>query len=281
MKNLIVGANSFLARSITKQLLDYGQTVEGVINNNRDQLLPQLNYYQTENLSELPDDYDYVYILSAYIPKCNENEITSRLFDINVGLTENIVKQFSNAKIIYASSVSIYGNQEKVLDEQSPSLSPNPYGLSKLWGEQIVRLSEQFAIVRISSMYGEGMKTDTFIPQIIESALKKNEISIWGDGSRQQNYISVDTVAEYMVAASQQSTNETYLAVDHKSYSNLEVAKLIQQYSQCELVFFGTDNSISYYYNNEFSVKNLDIQSKHPFEQNIEGLIKWIEKMSL
>lgn len=277
-KNLIIGANSFLSRKITQLLLNQGQTVEGIINENHDKLLPNISYYSSKDLGKLPDDFDTIYIISAHIPTKVEADTHRRLFETNVELIEKVCKQFPAAKIVYASSVSVYGEQDGVLDENSRTAPTNVYGISKLWGEHLVRQASRYAIVRISSMYGEGMNLNTFLPRTIRQALD-GKITIWGDGLRRQNYVSVDNVADFLIKSADYQENGTYLAVDIASYSNIEIAKLLQQSCQCEIDFFGKDNSSSYYYNNNETRSKLNIQPTKKLEENLQDLIQWIKKM--
>jgi len=277
-KNLLIGANSFLSRVLSQLLLDAGQRVEGVIHKNSDKLLAGISYYSSEDLGNLPDDFDTLYIISAHIPTKIESDTNAHLFDSNVRLTETLCKQFPSAKIIYASSVSVYGEQAQLLYEQDAIAPNNVYGISKLWGEHIVRQANKYAVLRISSMYGVGMNLHTFLPRTIQQALNGN-ITIWGDGQRQQNYISVFAVAQYLLAAANCQDNGTYLAVDNTSYSNIEIAKLIQQHCPCAIDFFGNDNSSSYYYNNNESRNKLNIDTRENLKENLEALIQWIKKM--
>jgi UDP-glucose 4-epimerase len=250
-----------------------------VIHTNKDKLLDGVTYYSHEQLGRLKDVYATVYIISAHIPKKGEEKTEERLFDVNVRLVEQVVKQFESAKIVYASTVSIYGESSGILDEKSPSTSPNTYGLSKWWGEQIVRKAKRYAIVRISSMYGEGMYLETFLPRMIKQAIAEEKLTVWGDGARQQNYIWVADVAGYLIAAAKHPTNETYLGVDQNSYSNLEVAKMVQAHCGCPIVFFGEDRSKSYYYDNKMTTQQLNYSPKYKLEYHIPRLIEWIKKM--
>ncbi len=279
IKNLIVGANSFLSRILTQKLLAKGQLVEGVINQNKDKLVPTISYHSSENLEQLADDFDCVYIISAYISQSKEKGTEQRLFATNVALTERVVRHFAEAKIIYASTVSVYGQAQEVWDEDSICSPVNTYGLSKLWGEKLVKMSPKYAIVRISSMYGEGMNLTTFLPRIISQAIAQKTITIWGDGSRRQNYIAVEEVAQYLILAAQSLDNACYLAVDKASYSNLEIAEIIQKKCKNSLVFVGDDLSDSYHYHNQKSRDKLGYQANQNLEYYLDKLIKWIKKM--
>lgn len=277
-KNLIIGANSFLSKAISQLLLSQGHYIEGIIHKKKDKLLPNIIYHSNKDLYKIGDDFDAVYIISAHIPTNIEANTHTHLFETNIALTEKVCKQFPNAKIILASSVSVYGEQVDILDENSINAPTNVYGISKLWGEYIVKQCNRYAIVRISSMYGEGMNLSTFLPRTILQALD-GKIVIWGNGLRQQNYISVKMVAQYLVAAADYSGNGIFLAVDEKSYSNVEIAEFIQESCQCQIDFFGNDNSSSYYYNNNETKQKLHIQQQEKLKENLQDLIQWIKKM--
>src|SRR5690606_21925531 len=103
------------------------------------------------------------------------------------------------------STVSVYeGIQDgRLIDESTPVSASTPYALSKLWGEQIVSKQRDFAILRLSSVYGAGMTPHTFIHRIIQQALDTGRITIFGRGDRLQNYIYVDDAANMLMQLSQ------------------------------------------------------------------------------
>ena len=101
----------------------------------------------------------------------------------------------------------------------------NEYGLSKLWAEKIIqRNSKAFVIFRISSLIGENMKSNSFIPKIIDKALNNGKIIILGNGERLQNYIDVRDLSMMIEKSLNSSSNEILLGVTEKSYSNIQIA---------------------------------------------------------
>ena len=230
-------------------------------------------------LSELEDKFDAVFYISAYIPRKGEAVDMQRLFAVNVSLPEQLCERFSRAKIVYASSVSIYGSKSGVITEESASQEPESYGLSKLWGEAIVRAHARYAVVRISSMYGAGMHSSTFLPLVIENALNQNQITLLGSGTRQQNYIHVADVAQVFVKAAESSVNGVFLAADYRSYSNQEVA---EQVTHClpEIIVYhvGIDNSPSFNYDSSHTYTTLELSHPRALSVGINELIAWKKK---
>lgn len=199
-----------------------------------------------------------------------------RLFAVNVSLPEQLCELFSRAKIVYASSVSIYGSTSGVITEESASQEPQSYGLSKLWGEAIIRAHARCAVVRISSMYGVGMHSSTFLPLVIENALNQNQITLLGSGTRQQNYIHVADVAQVFVKAADSSINGVFLAADYRSYSNQEVAKQVTLCLPGVVVnHMGIDNSPSFNYDSSHTYATLELPPPRFLSIGINELIVW------
>ncbi|MFL5763738.1 MAG: NAD-dependent epimerase/dehydratase family protein [Bacteroidia bacterium] len=279
-KCLVIGANSFLAREIILALKD-DNDVTGIYHERSDKLLPGVSALRITEIDKLRDEYDYIFLISAYISNADDLETKEKLEQVNVKLPEMICSQFPSAKIIFASTVSVYGAQNEAVSEASATESATAYGMSKLAGERIIRKHPQFAIVRISSMYGTGMNTSTFLPRIIDDALAKGCITLYGDGSRLQNYIQVSDAAEIFIRSARSDSNNTYLAVGKKSFSNGECASFVRSVLPgTEIRMTGSDHSPSFTYDASLSYELLDFEPGVKITEGIEELVKWRQKKS-
>lgn len=280
MKNLprilIIGANGFLARELAKTLSGQKYHLDAVIKNNRDKLNPGFfnSIYSKENLEKIPDHYDWVFLLAACIPYGGMDTVDEPLIDSNVFLPALISKQFSKAKIIYSSSVSAFGEPRENLNEHSPSINPLGYGLTKLLGEKIIHQHPSFAIVRFSSIYGPGMSSKTFLPLIIANAKNEKKIILYGDGQRRQDYIHAKDAAKLLVHVAKNLNNQTCLGVSGVSYSNEQVAKIIQSYwPHISIHFKGEDPSSSSSYTSLILEKELDFKCETSLSQGIKEIL--------
>lgn len=269
---LIVGINSFLGRAIY-DLLKTDHHIVGVYHRNIDNLPNEADCIQIQDLKTVIHvDFCCIYLVSAFVPKDYSEKSTERLFQANVELPEIISAYFPRAKILYCSSVSVYEGLQNTLQIcEGTAVSPvTPYAISKLWGEKVIKNHASWGIIRISSMYGIGMKEETFIPRVVQRALYRQEITLLGNGSRLQNYIHVTDVARMAISVCEMKKNGIWLAVDTKSYSNLELAQLIQRYTGAKIKFSGEDFSKSYVYNSEyladFQLKQIDLGIKEYIE---------------
>lgn len=271
MKILIVGANSILSQAILNQHSD--DEVDVLFHTK-----PREKYFRKfpiEGLIHLKDEYDYVYIVSAIIS--NHLEDTNLLFDVNVELVQKISHQFPNSKLIYFSTVAVFDGISNGIITDNTNPSPKSiYGISKLWAEKIIEKHDRFCILRISSMYGVGMKNFTFIPQIIDDAISKKQIKIFGDGRRLQNYINVNDIAILAKKTALLNDNRVQLAINQKNYSNSQLAEIIRNETDCEIIYEGIDSSRSV----EYAQNTIPYSeyNKTSLESGIKELIEWKRK---
>lgn len=197
------------------------------------------------------------------------------LFWGNVKSTQEICSAFPKSNIIFASTASIFGFQQKTICENSLNSPNNEYSISKLWAEQVVCKQNQFSIIRFSSLYGNGMRENTIIPNYVNQALNKGEIEVWGRGDRRQNYLHIQDAADLMLAASTKSYNKIFLGVGLLEYSNLELAELVSQKTGAKIKFVHQDNSKSVSYDNHLTRDTLNWKPAISFEAGISQYIEW------
>ncbi len=277
-KIVVIGTNNFLANELIN-LINDPKKIIGFYNKNIDKLNTSVEQINIQNFKTVnPDIISKVIIISASIPESN-NINRQNLFDVNIQLVEEICSHFTKSRIIFCSSVAVYGSPLGIINEKSHFNNVSEYGISKLWAEEIIKKCPKYAIVRISSMYGIGMKLNTIIPKIILSYLDNNKIVLYGKGERLQNYIHVHDVARYIYSASDVNDNNIYLAVNKKSYSNNELASIISQNKPNIVSNRFEDDSPSYIYNNDFTNKILNCTPNIVFEKSILELIEWLKKI--
>ncbi len=275
MRALVIGANGFLGRNLVKKLLNLDWEVDCTYHENKKFIPRKCKCIQTNKLEGLKDNYGMVFLLAAYIPYGNFSKPDKRFTDVNVIIPELVANKFKKSKIIFSSSVAVYGNSKHIVYENSPINEPNLYGLSKLKAESILKSHKNFQIIRFSSIYGHGMNENTFIPKIIKDAKEKKKVTLNGTGSRLQNYIYIDDAVEYLYAASKRPQPGVYLGVYPKSYSNSEVAKIIQKFIPgCKINYEGDDNSPSFIYNNSLTKSYLKFNPEIPLEDGIRRIIE-------
>ncbi|WP_098743411.1 NAD-dependent epimerase/dehydratase family protein [Paenibacillus sp. EZ-K15] len=135
--------------------------------------------------------------------------------DANVMGTINILEACRMAgvrKIVFASTSGVYGDLEKSqLTEDDPVNPISFYGLSKVAGEQYIRLYHrffglQYTILRYGNVYGPGQTTkgEGGVVAVFGDRLRKGiPFRIYGDGEQTRDFIYVKDVVEANLASIQ------------------------------------------------------------------------------
>lgn len=282
MKNIvIIGANSFLSQSLLK-LLSNNFNIIQVYNNNDNLIDKSYDYLKITDFLEEKYEIDILYYITSYINFSEKVSDIEKIFYTNVILLKKITDLYPNTKIVHTSSVAVYDFSLQPISEFSKLHPKCSYGLSKLWGERIVQNHKGGGVnVRISSLFGESMKCNTFLPLIMKDAILENNISLYGDGSRLQNYIYVEDAARILYHAKDCKKDIPLLAVNNKSYSNLEIANIIKSIvPQLQISYIDKDNSSNFIYNNNETIKYLNLTFENNFNEQITNTFSWIRKQS-
>jgi nucleoside-diphosphate-sugar epimerase len=129
----------------------------------------------------------------------------------NVLATQRVLtacEQLGVARLVYASSSSVYGPADKPSTEDDPTRPISPYGVTKLAGENLclahaLRLGSRLSVtaLRYFTVYGPRQRPDMAIGRILAASLTGEQYAIFGDGSQRREFTFVDDVVEATIAA--------------------------------------------------------------------------------
>ena len=221
MTVLVIGASGFLGGAIAIRYAKEGYTVYGSYKNNP--IVPSgCIPVSIDDIYNIKDKFDIVILAAG-----NYSLDKKTLVEINVGLTQNISNRFPDSKLIYISSVSVYGKHQDTIKEHSFYQDPTFYGQAKLAGETIISTHQKYSIIRLTYLYGVNMPDNSFLPRIIKSALIDHKITLYGDGERKQDYLHIEDAANLCYLA-RLGDNGIFLGVSGVCYSNKEDYKILQ-----------------------------------------------------
>jgi nucleoside-diphosphate-sugar epimerase len=137
-KILLTGSNGFLGSFIFKEFSDH--SIKGLSRNSSD-----YNIDLAKNAPLFNESFDLIIHcagIAHFIP-INDQE-SRNFFDVNVVGTSNLLIGLSNNPLpkhfVFISSVSVYGLNEGItINEDFPLLAKDPYGISKIEAEAIVK----------------------------------------------------------------------------------------------------------------------------------------------
>lgn len=161
----------------------------------------------TTTLTEMCGGCDYVFHLAAdiSIPYCIEHPNNSYLN--NVGSLCSVLEAARHAqvdKVVFSSTAAIYGLTNKVCIETDVPDPLNPYAVSKLAGEQLMKMyydlyNVKTVTLRYFNAYGTRQpKTGQYAPAIGIFSRQKKEgksLTVVGDGLQTRDFVHVSDIA--------------------------------------------------------------------------------------
>lgn len=234
---LVTGADGFLGSVIVDYLKMLGVDVIGTTRQiNSDTHVRFINIDLEDQSAiksiEKKGPFDAVIHFAAFIPG---NDERSEVIYKNLNITSNVLDIAVKTKVknfIFASGCSVYGYQSIPCTELTLPSPPNYYAISKLACEYVTNLyTKQHqinnCILRISAPYGPHLRRKTVITRFIELAARKQIITIYGSGKRQQEFIFEDDVASAIGLVLINNASGIYNISGNRQVSMYELARLI------------------------------------------------------
>jgi UDP-glucose 4-epimerase len=259
-KILVTGSNGFVGRHLIKKLkelnLDFTEFKGDIL----------------KGISE-KEDYDLIFHLAANVP---QNVSNDENYKVNVEGTKSVLEfcKKKNAKLIYTSTIGVYGNVEGIITEDNLVSPPNSnhYVFSKFQGEQACKeYSEKYdvnyCILRISTVYGPEQGGEYLISTLTR-ALNEDKMAKLRDKDAFRDFLYVNDLVNALLS----STKIDNCVIDiasGKTYSVAEIVELVEEISEKNL-------RVQYSKLNNHEIKG--------FEINIDlakNLIDWSPKISI
>ena len=228
MRALVTGTAGFIGSRLAEELLRRGDDVLGIdaltsyydLGQKRealDRLLAYENFtsvqvdLRTAPLDEFAHGCDVVFHQAAQPGVRASWGAFASYVEHNVLVTQRVLEAARAAdvqRLVYASSSSVYGNSPEYPTREDQLPRPHsPYGVTKLAGEQLVRLyGENWGLSTVSlryfTVYGPGQRPDMAMHRLLEGVLRGQSFSLYGDGTAIRDFTFVDdVVAANLLAA--------------------------------------------------------------------------------
>ena len=268
-KIAVIGANGFLGHRVVENLARKDYDILAVYNRSRDKLGDVENKIQIKDFLSKKDKTVSHIIFAAgnYRNSAEENA------ELNCEVLYPITRLYSNSKIIYISSTSVYGSHDTVITEGSSFKGSSLYGLANLAGESIVMAHQSYGIIRLAYLYGPGLDNGSYIPMTLAQA-KNGKIKVIDKGQRKQDYFHVNDAAELCIQVTEHNENDIFLGATGDSISNCEVADKITEYYNCEVELIEEEEkSPSLFFDPSSTFRRLNWSPKVTFAYGIKDLI--------
>jgi len=250
-KIFITGCAGLLGANFSRYLLDKGYFVVGVDNffggykdflpNHENFKFYEIDLYDNKSISELFEKYEFdcVYHFAAYAAEGLSPFIRRFNYINNVVNSMSVINECINRdiKIIFTSSMAVYGGQTPPFDE---SMLPSPvdsYGIAKFSVEQDLacgasQFNLRYNIIRPHNVLGTYQniwdKYRNVIGIFIRQSLNNQPITIYGDGLQTRAFSDIKYYMKPFEMLIDGFDGETFNIGADKYYTILEVANKVK-----------------------------------------------------
>jgi len=201
----IFGGSGFIGTRLTERLLNAGHEIK-IIDISKSKKFPELwskgDIRDKNSFSKLLKGMDAIYNLAA--EHSDNVSPVSRYYEVNVEGAKNIceaAEKNSIKKIIFTSSVAVYGLAPKDTDE-SGLLNPyNDYGKSKMEAETVYRnwlsksMSNSLSIIRPTVIFGEDNRGNVYN---LFNQIASGRFIMIGNGKNIKSMAYVENVSAFL-----------------------------------------------------------------------------------
>lgn len=206
MNIAIVGGSGFVGTKLISNLLDTPSLNLVNIDRQQSSTYPQLtkiaNVLDKSKLTELLKGQDVVVLLAA--EHRDDVTPTSLYYDVNVqGMRNTLEAMEANgvSRLVFTSSVAVYGLDKDNPDESFPADAFNHYGKSKWEAEQVlqewnkIHSDWNINIIRPTVIFGEGNRGNVFN---LLNQIASGKFMMIGDGKNQKSMSYIGNVVAFI-----------------------------------------------------------------------------------
>lgn len=229
MNILITGKNGYIAKSLEKWLLNYPEKYNVDMLSLRSRSWEKIQF----------EKYDVVVHLAGIV-HMKKDKIERRVYyEINRDLTIDLANKCSNENVrhfIFLSTMSVYGIENGVIDENTIPKPNTDYGLSKLEAEDAIKKLENknftVSIIRPPMVYGKNCKGNygTLLN------FSKNTL-FFPDINNYRSMIYIDNLNEFIKIIIDEKIGGTFFPQNKEFVCTTDIVKLISKYNKNNVIF--------------------------------------------
>lgn len=297
---LVIGGAGYIGSALLPKLLEKGyfvrlldvflygtESIEAYADHPRLEIV-KADFRQIDKVVECMKGMDAVVHLGAIVgdPACALDEDLT--IDVNLTATRTIAeiaKGSGVSRFVFASTCSVYGASDEILDERSELNPVSLYARSKIASERVLHslASQDFAptILRFGTIYGLSgrIRFDLVVNLLTAKAVVDRKITIYGN-DQWRPFVHVDDAASAIVKVLEAPLalvrNQVFnVGSDEQNYTLQQVGELIHRLvPTAEVISMGADGDRRNYRVNFSKIRRvLGFQPKWTLEQGVQQVI--------
>lgn len=312
MKIVITGAAGFIGSHLCEQFLAQGNEVIGIDNfddsydpkikrDNIKECLEHNNFQLVEKdirdqkaMDEtINNNVDVIVHLAAKAGVRSSIEDPVLCTDVNVNGTMILLeaaRKYNVKKFIFASSSSVYGNNEKVpfSEEDNVDFPISPYAATKKAGELICYTHHHLykmpiTCLRFFTVYGPKQRPDLAIHKFTKLINQGKPIPVYGDGSMSRDYTYIDDIINGIMSAIDNCKSyHIYNIGESKTTTIKEMVKTIENALGKKAIIDYQDEQpgdvATTFADISKAQKELGYNPSTNFEEGINKFVEWFRK---
>jgi UDP-glucose 4-epimerase len=220
-KILVTGGAGFMGSWLVDELLERGHDVTSVDdlsggylrNVNKDCKFVRGDVRNTKLVNRLAKGKDVIFHLAAYAAEGQSVFSPISINEINLVPMNNLLVAAVNnnvEKIVFTSSMAVYGSQKPPFDESMPRLPEDPYGAAKTYCETMLEVFHsahglRYTIIRPHNVYGPRQNIYDPYRNVLgiwmNRVMKGKPPIIYGDGKQTRAFSYIENTTKAIANA--------------------------------------------------------------------------------
>lgn len=260
MNYLVTGAAGFIGAALAQRLVNEGHvvvTIDNLSTGSIENIPNGVEFIKGDTFSpEVIDKLENRKFDAIYHIAGQSGGVTcwsDPIYDLNSNVASTLLlldyaKENGIKKFIYASSMSVYGDENPCPVTEDADIKPKSfYAVGKNASEHYMRIySEQYGIkctaLRLNNTYGPGQNMENLMQGMVSiflaHALKNKHITVLGDKNRFRDFVYIDdTVNAFILAENGQEKDlyNVYTVATNRKTTCEQLIDLMKRYLPFEI----------------------------------------------
>lgn len=235
------------------------------------------------------EKFDYVYHLAAYAAEGLSPFIRNYNYTNNVIGTANIVNECIKnniKKLIFTSSIAVYGSIKPPYIETDKPEPEDPYGIAKYACELDIQQAHKmfgldYAILRPHNVYGPRQnladKYRNVVSIFLRGAIKNKYINIFGDGNQIRCWTYIDDLIPQFEKCLDPKISGIYNIGADTSNTVNELVEIVKRiYPKVKINYYPPRQEVFHAQSNHKKAIDEFGKCETPLEDGVDLFIKWI-----